>query len=111
MRIRRARSDGRTPSGGGKLKTAKWAGCKSVNGQINGEAQEIRAGDCLQVPRGAVHYSENVHDEAARVLIVLNPGSIGRAYFDEIAKAVSGPGKPDPARLTEIMLRYGLVPA
>jgi hypothetical protein len=24
---------------------------------------------------------------------------------------VSGPGKPDPARLTEIMLRYGLVPA
>jgi hypothetical protein len=24
---------------------------------------------------------------------------------------VSGPGKPDPARLTEIMLRHGLVPA
>jgi hypothetical protein len=47
----------------------------------------------------------------ARALIVLNPGSIGRAYFDEIAKAASGPGKPDPARLTEIMLRYGLVPA
>ena len=37
--------------------------------------------------------------------------SIGRAYFEEIAKAASGPGKPDPARLTEIMLRYGLIPA
>jgi hypothetical protein len=52
-----------------------------------------------------------VNDETARVLVVLNPGSIGRAYFEEIAKAVSGPGKPDPARLTEIMLRYGLIPA
>jgi hypothetical protein len=41
----------------------------------------------------------------------LNPGSIGRAYFEEIAEAASGPGKPDPARLKEIMLRYGLVPA
>jgi len=44
-------------------------------------------------------------------LIVLNPGSIGRAYFEEIAKAASGAGKPDPPRLTEIMMRYGLVPA
>ena len=30
-------------------------------------------------------------------LIVLNPGTIGRSYFEEIAKAVGGPGKPDPA--------------
>jgi hypothetical protein len=52
-----------------------------------------------------------VHDETARALIVLNPGSIGRAYFEEIAEVASGPGKPDPARLKEIMLRYGLVPA
>jgi quercetin dioxygenase-like cupin family protein len=83
----------------------------TLTGRVDGEAHEIRAGDCLRIPRGAVHYSENVHDETARVLIVLNPGSIGRAYFEEIAKAVSGPGKPDPARLKEIMLRYGLVPA
>jgi quercetin dioxygenase-like cupin family protein len=83
----------------------------TLTGRINGEAHEIRAGDCPRIPRGAVHYSENVHEETARALIVLNPGSIGRAYFEEIAKAVSGPGKPDPARLKEIMLRYGLVPA
>jgi hypothetical protein len=47
----------------------------------------------------------------SRTLFVLNPDSIGRAYFEEIAEAVSGPGKPDPARLKEIMLRHGLVPA
>jgi hypothetical protein len=37
------------------------------------------------------------------------PAAIGRAFFEEIANAVSGSGKPDPARL--IMLRHGLVPA
>ena len=83
----------------------------TLTGRVDGEAHEIRAGDCLRIPRGAVHYTENVHDETARALIVLNPGSIGRAYFEEIAEAASGPGKPDPARLKEIMLRYGLVPA
>ena len=60
-------------------------------GRLNGEAHELRAGDCLRIPRGDVHGSENVHDETARALIVLTPGSIGRAYFEEIAKAASGP--------------------
>ncbi|MBV8796144.1 MAG: cupin domain-containing protein [Hyphomicrobiales bacterium] len=83
----------------------------TLTGQINGERRELRAGDCALIPRGAVHHAENLHSEAARALVVLNPGSIGRAYFEEIAKAVSGPGKPDPARITEIMLRHGLIPA
>ena len=83
----------------------------TLTGRVNGETHELRAGDCLRIPRGAVHHSENLHGETARALIVLNPGSIGRAYFEEIAKAVSGPDKPDPARLKEIMLRHGLVPA
>ena len=83
----------------------------TLTGRVDGETHEIRAGECLRIPRGAVHYSENVHDETARALIVLNPGSIGRAYFEQIAEAASGLGKPDPARLKEIMLRYGLVPA
>jgi quercetin dioxygenase-like cupin family protein len=83
----------------------------TLTGRVDGETHEIRSGDCLRIPRGAVHHSENVHGETARALIVLNPGSIGRTYFEEIAMAVSGPGKPDPARLTEIMLRHGLIPA
>jgi quercetin dioxygenase-like cupin family protein len=79
--------------------------------RVDGESHEIRAGDCLRIPRGAVHHHENIHGEAARALFVLNPGSIGRSYFEEIAKAVGAPGKPDPERLKEIMLRHGLVPA
>ena len=78
---------------------------------VNGEKREIRAGESLLIPRGAVHHHENLGGETSRTLFVLNPGSIGRAYFEEIANAVSGPGKPDPARLKDIMLRHGLVPA
>jgi quercetin dioxygenase-like cupin family protein len=83
----------------------------TLTGRVDGKIHEIHAGDCLLIPRGAIHHSENLHGETARALIVLNPGSIGRAYFEEIANAVSGAGKPDPARLKEIMLRHGLVPA
>ena len=77
----------------------------------DGRKREVRAGESVLIPRGAVHQHENLGGETSRTLFVLNPGSIGRAYFEEIAEAVSGPGKPDPARLKEIMLRHGLVPA
>jgi hypothetical protein len=35
---------------------------------------------------------------------------LGPGYFREIAALVAG-GAPDPAKMKEIMLRYGLVPA
>lgn len=78
---------------------------------LGGQKHDVRAGQTLFVPRGVVHIHENLSDRTARSLIVLTPGTIGRRYFEEIAAAISGPGKPDPARITEIMLRYGLVPA
>jgi quercetin dioxygenase-like cupin family protein len=78
---------------------------------VDGVKREVLPGDSIFIRRGAVHHHENLSGETSRTLFVLNPGSIGRAYFEEIAKAVSGPGKPDPARLKEIMLRHGLVPA
>ena len=78
---------------------------------VDGRKREVRAGESVLIPRGAVHHHENLGGETSRTLFVLNPGGIGRAYFEEIAEAVSGPGKPDPARLKEIMLRHGLVPA
>ena len=78
---------------------------------VDGQKHEISAGDSVFIPRGAVHHHENLHAGTARVLAVLNPGSIGRRYFEEVAQAVSSPGKPDPAKLQEIMARHGLVPA
>ncbi len=72
---------------------------------------EVRQGDVVFVPRGAVHHHANIHDEVAHVLIVITPGTIGRGYFEEIADAVNVPGPPDITRLQTIMQRHGLVPA
>ncbi|NGM18445.1 cupin domain-containing protein [Roseomonas stagni] len=78
---------------------------------IDGTSRELRPGDVAFIPRGAVHHHENRHDEPAKALVVLTPGSIGRRYFEEMAEAVAGPGKPDPARIAGIMERHGLIPA
>ena len=78
---------------------------------LDGRRHEIRPGETVLIPRGSVHHHENLHAAPARALIVLTPGSIGRRYFEEIAETVNVPGKPDPARLKEVMLHHGLVPA
>ena len=78
---------------------------------LDGQPNDIRPGGSLLVPRGRIHGFENLHADAARILAVLTPGSIGRRYFEELAVEINGPGKPDPAKVKEIMLRHGLVPA
>jgi quercetin dioxygenase-like cupin family protein len=78
---------------------------------VDGKRHEIRPGGFIVIPRGRVHIHENTHDATARALVVLNPGSIGRRYFEETAAAVNAPERPDPARMRDIMLRHGLVPA
>jgi quercetin dioxygenase-like cupin family protein len=78
---------------------------------VDGQTREIRAGDAIFIPRGAVHHHENLHDDTAKVLASMTPGTIGRRYFEEIAEVVNVPGKPDFAKAGEIMLRHGLIPA
>lgn len=78
---------------------------------VDGERHDIGPGDTLFIARGRVHRHENLSRSTARTLIVLNPGSIGRRYFEEVAEQANVPGKPDTAKLKEIMLRHGLVPA
>jgi quercetin dioxygenase-like cupin family protein len=83
----------------------------TLTSTLDGRKHGLRNGDILFIPRGSVHTHENFHSDTARALIVMTPGSIGRSYFEEIAAAVNVPGKPDLARIKDIMLRYGLVPA
>jgi quercetin dioxygenase-like cupin family protein len=78
---------------------------------LDGKVHEVRKGDVVFVPRGKVHHHANLHDDTARAMIVIAPGTIGRRYFEEVAEVVSVPGPPDLGRLHEIMLRHGLVPA
>jgi quercetin dioxygenase-like cupin family protein len=78
---------------------------------VDGQAHEVGIGDTVLIPRGKVHHHRNESQRIARVLTILTPGSIGRRYFEELALVANGPGKPDLAKIKEIMLRHGLVPA
>ena len=75
-----------------------------------GEKTELRPGDAVFIPRGRVHHHENPHPGLARALVVITPGTITRAYFEELAAVINAPGPPDLARAREIMQRHGLVP-
>lgn len=83
----------------------------TMTATVGGERREIRAGDVCYVPRGVVHHHANVHDETAKALVVMTPGSIGRPYFEEMAALLRNAGPPDMEKLLGIMRRYGLVPA
>lgn len=77
---------------------------------LDGQTHEVRKGDVVFIPRGKVHHHANLHEDTAKAMIVIAPGTIGRHYFEEMAEAVSQPGPPDMARLHAIMRRHGLVP-
>ena len=78
--------------------------------RIGGREVEVAPGGTAFVRRGIVHGFENPGGGPAACLCVLTPGVLGPAYFRGIATLVAG-GAPDPTRMREIMLLYGLVPA
>jgi quercetin dioxygenase-like cupin family protein len=80
---------------------------------VNGKAIEIRPGEALCIPRGAVHRFDNNTSEHAKALCVITPAAIGPEYFREafeVINAAAG-GPPDRAKMLEIMRRHGLTPA
>jgi len=80
---------------------------------VDGERIDVRPGEALVIPRGAVHRFDNPGDVDARALAIVTPGVLGPAYFREVgailAAAVAGP--PDLAAVGEVMRRHGLTPA
>lgn len=74
------------------------------------EVRDLEVGEWRHTPRGAVHSFSNPHDRAARALVILTP-DIGAQFFRDVAEVVGVPGGADPAKLTEVMNRYGLVPS
>ena len=80
---------------------------------VDGRTVEVRPGEALCIPRGAVHRFDNHHAAEARMLAIASPGILGPDYFRETAaviKAAAG-GPPDAAALAEVMRRHGLMPA
>jgi quercetin dioxygenase-like cupin family protein len=79
---------------------------------IDGQPVEIRRGDAVCIPRGAVHRFDNRGEVDARFLAIATPGVFGPTYFEEIgALLASSAGPPDGAAIAELMRRHGLTPA
>jgi quercetin dioxygenase-like cupin family protein len=75
---------------------------------VDGETRDLKPGERMYTPRGSVHAFSNPHDKTARALIILTP-DIGAQYFRDVAEAANAPGGPNPAKMAEVMTRYGLV--
>jgi quercetin dioxygenase-like cupin family protein len=75
---------------------------------VDDETRDLKQGERMYTPRGSVHAFSNPHGAPARALIILTP-DIGAQYFREVAEAAHAPGGPNPAKLVEVMTRYGLV--
>ncbi len=78
--------------------------------RVGGQDVEVAPGQCLFIKRGVIHGFTNNTDSPTTSLCILTPGVLGRSYFEEIA-ALLAAGAPDPAKMKEVMLRHGLVPA
>jgi quercetin dioxygenase-like cupin family protein len=76
---------------------------------VDGKDILLQPAETVFIRRGIVHGFRNDTQEPATCLCILSPGVLGPAYFREMAALLAG-GAPDPARLKETMLRYGLVP-
>jgi quercetin dioxygenase-like cupin family protein len=77
---------------------------------VDGVSRDLRPGDWMHTPKGAVHGFSNPHDTNARALIFLTP-DLGAQYFHDVAAVVNAGGTPDRRELISVMSRYGLIPA
>ena len=75
---------------------------------VDGETRDLKPGAWMSTPRGSVHHFSNPGSETARTLVILTP-DIGVQFFRDVGAVAGAGGRPDRARLVEVMTRYGLV--
>jgi mannose-6-phosphate isomerase-like protein (cupin superfamily) len=80
---------------------------------VDGRTLDVRAGEAICIPRGAVHGFDNYATEDAKFLAIATPGVMSPGYFREIHEvlALKPGGPPDAAKIAEVMRRHGLTPA
>lgn len=77
---------------------------------VNDELRDLKPGDWMSTPRGAVHHFSNPGAKPVRALVILTP-DLGEQFFREVGDVVDAGGPPDKAKLLAVMTHYGLVPA
>lgn len=75
--------------------------------RVDDEQRDLGPGERMYTPRGSVHAFSNPHGATARALIILTP-DIGAQYFRDVAEIANAAGGPNPAKMAEMMARYGL---
>jgi quercetin dioxygenase-like cupin family protein len=78
--------------------------------RIDGKDIDLASGETVFIKRGMVHGFTNRTAEPSTCLCFLSPGVLGPQYFRDMAALLKA-GTPDPAKMKETMLRYGLIPA
>jgi quercetin dioxygenase-like cupin family protein len=80
---------------------------------VDGKPIDVGPAQALCIPRGAVHRFDNNGTREAKALCVISPAEIGPQFFRESAAVINAAagGPPDPAKMADIMRRYGLTPA
>ena len=78
--------------------------------RVDGKDIDVGPGETVFIKRGIVHGFINRTAEPASCLCVLCPGVLGPQYFKDMAGLLAA-APPDPAKMKETMLRYGLIPA
>jgi quercetin dioxygenase-like cupin family protein len=80
---------------------------------VDGRTLDVRPGEALCIPRGAIHGFDNRGAVDAKFLAISSPGLMTPDYFREMHEvlAANPGGPPDLAKVAEIMGRHGLTPA
>jgi len=78
--------------------------------RVDGREIEAPAGAIARVPRGVAHTFWVPGEQPAKLLIVFTPAGYEN-YFEDVSRTFPAGVPPDPSRLTEIMAKYGTVPA
>ncbi len=80
---------------------------------VDGKQIDVRPGQTLCIPRGAVHRFDNNGEQDVKVLCIITPAAIGPQYFRESAEVINAAsgGPPDKEKMIRIMLLHGLTPA
>ena len=80
---------------------------------VDGKQIDVGPGQALCIPRGAIHRFDNNGNQDAKALSVITPAAIGPQYFREAAEVINAAagGRPDRAKMAEILRRHGLTPA
>jgi mannose-6-phosphate isomerase-like protein (cupin superfamily) len=82
-----------------------------VTWTIGGEKIKVVPGRTLHIPRGTAHAYGNLHNATARMMCILTPGLVGPEYFRELAAVLRADGPPDIVGISNVMMRYGVIPA